>query len=104
MKPPAVVVPMEIPPEVFAQPALSGFDRVVNATPLGMELDDPLPIDVTQIEPHMVVAEIVMKREITPMLAAAQARGCRMVLGREMLQEQLALYLDFFGLTPATAR
>lgn len=84
-----------------AQPVLAGFDLVVNATPLGMNLDDPLPIDVAQIEPQMVIAEIVMKREITPMLAAAQARGCRIVLGREMLQEQLALYLDFFGLTPA---
>lgn len=84
-----------------AEPHLAGFDLVVNATPLGMNLDDPLPIDVTQIEPQMLIAEIVMKREITPMLAAAQARGCRIVLGREMLREQLALYLDFFGLTPA---
>ena len=50
----------------------------------------------------MVVAEIVMKREITPMLDAARARGCRIVLGREMLQEQMSLYLDFFGLPPAT--
>jgi shikimate dehydrogenase len=83
-----------------AQPSLAGFDLIVNATPLGMNVDDPLPIDVTQIEPQMVIAEIVMKREITPMLAAAQACGCRIVLGREMLQEQLALYLDFFGITP----
>jgi len=82
------------------QPTLAGFGLIVNATPLGMDIDDPLPIDVTQIEPHMVIAEIVMKREITPMLSAALARGCRIVLGREMLQEQLALYLDFFGLTP----
>ena len=85
------------------QLTLAGFDLVVNATPLGMEPNDPLPIDVTQIEPQMVIAEIVMKCEITPMLAAAQSQGCRVVLGREMLQEQLALYLDFFGLTPAIA-
>lgn len=84
-----------------AEPRLAGFDLVVNATPLGMNLDDPLPIDVSQIEPQMLIAEIVMKRDITPMLAAAQACGCRIVLGREMLREQLALYLDFFGLTPA---
>jgi len=80
------------------QPILAGFDLVVNATPLGMEENDPLPIDVSQIEPNMVIAEIVMKREITQMLAAARARGCRIVLGREMLQEQMALYLEFFGL------
>jgi shikimate dehydrogenase len=82
--------------------ALAGFALIVNATPLGMEPGDPLPIDVAQITPAMVVAEIVMKREITPMLEAARARGCRIVLGREMLQEQMSLYLDFFGLPPAT--
>ena len=65
-----------------------------------MDADDPLPIDVTQITPTMVIAEIVMKREITPTLDAARARGCRIVLGREMLQEQMPLYLEFFGLTP----
>jgi shikimate dehydrogenase len=81
--------------------ALAGFALIVNATPLGMEPGDPLPIDVAQITPAMVVAEIVMKREITPMLEAARARGCRIVLGREMLQEQMSLYLDFFGLPPA---
>jgi shikimate dehydrogenase len=82
--------------------ALAGFELVVNATPLGMEPSDPPPIDLEQILPHMVIAEIVMKREITPMLEAARAKGCRTVLGREMLQEQMPLYLDFFGL-PASA-
>jgi shikimate dehydrogenase len=46
----------------------------------------------------MTIAEIVMKREITPLVAAARAKGCRTVLGREMLREQMPLYLDFFGL------
>lgn len=80
---------------------LAGFGLVVNATPLGMEASDPPPVDVTQITPDMVIAEIVMKRETTPLLEAARARGCRTVLGREMLQEQMPLYLDFFGLKPA---
>lgn len=77
---------------------LAGFDLVVNATPLGMEVGDPPPVDTGEIAPSMVVAEIVMKHEITPLLAAARARGCRVVLGYEMLQEQVPLYLEFFGL------
>jgi shikimate dehydrogenase len=90
--------------DIDAGPAtLAGFALIVNATPLGMEAGDPLPVDVGQITPQMVVAEIVMKREITPMLAAARQRGCRIVLGREMLQEQMPLYLEFFGLPPAPA-
>ena len=80
--------------------APQGFGLVVNATPLGMQDGDPLPLDVSQIAAQTVVAEIVMKREITPLLAAARARGCRTVLGREMLLAQMPLYLEFFGLQP----
>jgi shikimate dehydrogenase len=82
---------------------LDGFDLVVNATPLGMELVDPAPVDFAEISPAMVVGEIVMKREVTPLVAAARERGCRVVLGREMLQEQMPLYLEFFGLPAAPA-
>lgn len=81
---------------------LAGFALVVNATPLGMEPDDPLPVDVSQITAEMLIAEIVMKRDITPLVAAARARGCKTVLGREMLDAQQPLYLEFFGLTPHT--
>jgi shikimate dehydrogenase len=77
---------------------LFGFDLVVNATPLGMEPTDPLPVDVGQIAPNMLIGEIVMKREITPLIDAARSRGCRFVLGHEMLREQMPLYLQFFGL------
>jgi shikimate dehydrogenase len=42
-----------------------------------------------------------MKREITPLVEAARARGCRFVLGHEMLREQMPLYLQFFGLPAA---
>jgi shikimate dehydrogenase len=81
----------------------SDVDLIVNATPLGMEPDDPLPIDASRLAPRTMVAEIVMKREITPLLDAARARGCRIVLGREMLLEQMPLYLEFFGLPAAGA-
>jgi shikimate dehydrogenase len=87
---------------VEAGPArLAGFDLVVNATPLGMEAGDPPPVDTAEIAPTMLVAEIVMKREITPLVDAARTRGCRTVLGREMLREQMPLYLEFFGLPSA---
>jgi shikimate dehydrogenase-like protein len=48
-----------------------GFDVAVNATPLGMKDGDPLPMDVDRIAPSTFVGEVVMKREITPFLAAA---------------------------------
>jgi shikimate dehydrogenase len=81
----------------------AGYDIVVNATPMGMDDGDPLPMDVARIAPSAFVGEVVMKREITPFLEAARARGCRYQVGTDMLFEQIPAYLEFFGLPVATA-
>jgi shikimate dehydrogenase len=80
----------------------AGFDVVVNATPLGMKEDDPLPMDVSRISPSTFVGEVVMKQEITPFLAAARARGCAIQVGTDMLFEQIPAYLEFFGFRTTT--
>jgi shikimate dehydrogenase len=80
----------------------SGFDIVVNATPLGMKKDDPLPMDVSRIARSTFVGEVVMKQEITPFLEAARARGCDYQVGTDMLFEQIPAYLEFFGFPTAT--
>ena len=79
-----------------------GFDLVVNATPLGMNPGDPLPFDVTRLAPSTFVGEVVMKQEITPMLKAAIARGCKVQVGTDMLFEMIPAYLEFFGFGTAT--
>ena len=79
----------------------SGFDVVVNATPLGMYAGDPMPVDVSRLSPTTYVGEVVMKHETTAFLAAAQARGCATQIGIDMLFEQIPAYLEFFGF-PAT--
>jgi shikimate dehydrogenase len=81
----------------------AGYDVVVNATPLGMKVDDPLPMDVTRIAPSTFVGEVVMKAEITPFLAAARQRGCEYQIGTDMLFEQIPAYLEFFGFGTTTA-
>jgi shikimate dehydrogenase len=80
----------------------AGFDVIVNATPLGMNEDDPLPMDITRISPSAFVGEVVMKQEITPFLAAARARGCEIQVGTDMLFEQIPAYLEFFGFPTTT--
>jgi len=80
-----------------------GFDIVVNATPLGMKSDDPLPIDVSRLSQSTFVGEVVMKQEITPFLEAARARGCDFQVGTDMLFEQIPAYLEFFGFPTTTA-
>lgn len=80
----------------------TGFDIVVNATPLGMEPGDPMPLDTARLASETFVGEVVMKQEQTPFLAAAAARGCRTQVGTDMLFEQIPAYLDFFGLPSTT--
>jgi shikimate dehydrogenase len=80
----------------------AGHDLVVNATPLGMNDDDPLPMDVDRIDPATFVGEVVMKQEITPFLRAAQDKGCPVQVGKDMLYEQIPAYLEFFGFGTAT--
>jgi shikimate dehydrogenase len=84
-----------------ADPA--GYDIVVNATPLGMKKDDPLPIDVEHISPSTFVGEVVLQEEITPFLAAARAKGCEVQVGTDMLFEQIPAYLEFLGFGTATS-
>ncbi len=81
----------------------AGFEVVVNATPLGMNPGDPMPVAVDRIDPSAFVGEVVMTQEITPFLAAAQARGCAFSVGADMLYEQIPAYLEFFGFRAATA-
>jgi shikimate dehydrogenase len=80
----------------------AGFDLVVNGTPLGMDAGDPLPVDVQRIAPHAFVGEVVMKAEMTAFLTAAQARGCRVQVGTDMLFEMIPPYLEFFGFPTTT--
>jgi shikimate dehydrogenase len=79
-----------------------GYEIVVNATPLGMNEGDPLPLDMSRVDPSTFVGEVVMKQAITPFLRAAQDRGCETQVGTDMLFEQIPAYLEFFGFPTTT--
>jgi shikimate dehydrogenase len=83
--------------------APEGHDLVVNATPLGMNEGDPLPLDVSRIAPETFVGEVVMRQEMTAFLQAAKNRGCKVQVGSDMLFEQIPAYLEYFGLKTSTA-
>ena len=80
----------------------AGYDIVVNATPMGMNAGDALPMDVARIAPTAFVGEVVMKQETTAFLEAAKARGCRYQVGTDMLFEQIPAYLEYFGFPTTT--
>lgn len=73
----------------------TGHDIVVNATSLGMQAGDALPVDPALLSPSMLVAEVVMQPDVTALLAAAEARGCRTHRGIAMLTAQVPILADF---------
>jgi shikimate dehydrogenase len=75
----------------------AGYELLVNATPMGMKDGDPLPVDMSRVDPSTFVGEVVMKTDMTAFLKAAQARGCPIQIGSDMLYEQIPAYLEYFG-------
>jgi shikimate dehydrogenase len=73
----------------------SGFDIVLNATPLGMKEADSCPLEVTQITPHMFVGCVITAPAITPLIAAARAKGCNTMTGADMFARVRHLMVDF---------
>lgn len=69
----------------------AGHELVVNGTSLGLREDDILPLDVTLLTSSQIVAEIIMQPAITPLLAAAAQKGCRIQDGMPMLLCQIEL-------------
>lgn len=77
----------------------TGHDIVINATPLGLRPGDPLPLRPETIQPGQVVADVIPKPEITPLLAAVRDRGCPIVTGRAMHEGQARLAAAYLGIT-----
>jgi shikimate dehydrogenase len=89
--------------DAYSPDAASGMDLVVNATTVGMNAGDPLPLDITGIASGATAAEVVINPAMTPLLVAAVGRGCTTVSGAEMLKPQPRLVAEFFGLLPKQA-
>jgi len=79
----------------------AGFDVVINASPLGLSASDPMPCDVSRLDAHAALVDILMKNQPTPLVRAARSQGRVAQPGFEMLVRQSALYLEFFGLQAA---
>jgi shikimate dehydrogenase len=90
--------------EVAEQPP-AGLDYAINATPMGLLPDDPMPFDPAVLPGSTMVCDIIMKPRETRLLHAAQARRMRVQHGQHMLDAQVPMYLDFLGIAyPDEAR
>jgi shikimate dehydrogenase len=79
-----------------------GYELVVNATSLGMRTGDPLPLDPATMSPGTVVAEVVMRPDVTPLLLAAEERDCTAHRGRHMIDAQIRRVCAFLDLQTGT--
>lgn len=75
-----------------------GMDMAINATPMGLKADDPLPMDVSGLSADMTVVDIIMEPAETPLLAAARQIGCRLQPGRPMMDFQTRAMAEFFDI------
>ncbi len=81
---------------------LADIALLVNTTSLGMAGQPPLELDLALLPPTATVVDIVYRPLITPLLAAAAARGNPVVDGLGMLLHQARpAFAAWFGVEPA---
>jgi shikimate dehydrogenase len=78
-------------------------DLLLNATSLGLKSDDPLPLDerAFPLREARAVYDMIYRPAETPLLARAQAAGCRAANGLGMLLYQGAAALEIWTGKPA---
>lgn len=83
--------------------ALHGATGLVNGTPVGMLPNRDTPVPASLLRENLWVADAVYSPLITPLLAAARAKGARIMTGRELAIYQAADAFELFtGLAPST--
>jgi shikimate dehydrogenase len=63
--------------------SIERFHIVINATPLGLKKDDPLPFDTSLLRKYQTVCDIIYKR--TRLIEEASKKGCVTINGMGML-------------------
>jgi shikimate dehydrogenase len=90
---------------VAGPPEPTGCDVVVNATPMGMSPEDPLPVPSHLLTSSMFVGDVVAGHGVTPLLKAARAAGCKTADGFQMVEAGMEIMPNFLlgqvGLTRA---
>jgi shikimate dehydrogenase len=77
--------------------AAASADVVVNASPIGMRPGDGLPAPLGELAPHVIVGDVIIAEEPTPLLRHARRYGCAVVDGRDMHTGQSDSLMDFFS-------
>ena len=75
---------------------IAGSDLLINATPVGMKLSDPLLVDKKWLHRGLFVYDIIYNPVETKLLKAAKEANCRTLNGLGMLLYQGALAFEYW--------
>ena len=73
----------------------TGFDVVINASPMGMRPGDPLPIEADKLHASQFAGCVITQPAVSPWLQAARDRGCRSMNGADMFAQVRDLMVGF---------
>ncbi len=76
-------------------PDPTGCDLVFNATPMGMEEGDPLPVEAALLRPSMFVGDVIAGHGAAPLINAAREVGCDTANGTDMVDAVQDLMAEF---------
>lgn len=76
---------------------IPGHNTLINATPIGMAPGDGTPAPLDGLTSEVLVIDVIIKPETTPLLDRAREIGCRTFNGRLMLDGQADELAGFFG-------
>ncbi len=74
----------------------NGCDLIVNATPMGLSPDDPLPVPAELLRSSMFVGDVIAGHGVTPLLKTARGAGCKTSDGVQMVEAGIGLMTEFF--------
>ena len=80
---------------------IANSDLIVNATPLGLNRNDPLPVPARLLEPHLMVYDTVYSTRPTGFVSSAIEAGGKAANGLSMLLHQGALAFEIWFDRPA---
>ncbi len=82
-------------PVVVGSSDPTGFEVVLNASPVGMKAQDPLPIDAERLLPSQFVGCVITAPAVPPLIEAARKKGCSTMTGADMFAAVRDLMLAF---------
>lgn len=78
-------------------PDPTGFDVLINASPMGMRLTDPYPIEVAKVHGDQFCGCVITAPAVSPWLALARETGCNSMAGADMFAQVRDLLVDFLA-------